>query len=203
MSNNSVPAPRRRQDVATRRRQLLQIGCELFASQPYDEVWIDDVARSAGTSRGLLYHYFGNKRQFLMAVVAHEAAQLLVVTEPDPTLPPPQRLRHSLDRYLDYVVKHPHGYRTLYQGGATTDSGVRAIMTGHLDRQRQRVLTDLIGNGPAPDLLRAAVHGWLAFVVATCLDWLDNPTLDRTTLRDLCIRALSGVITAAGHQPHE
>ncbi|MBO9534682.1 MAG: helix-turn-helix transcriptional regulator [Solirubrobacteraceae bacterium] len=65
MSNKS----RQRLDVDARRAQLLTIGSELFASRPYDDVWIDHVAERADVSRGLLYHYFGSKRGLLHAVI--------------------------------------------------------------------------------------------------------------------------------------
>jgi AcrR family transcriptional regulator len=187
-----------RLDVDTRRRELLRAGCELFAAQPYDEVWIDDVARHAGVSRGLLYHYFGSKRGFLTAIVEHEAAELVRVTEPDPALPPQQRLDAVLDAYLDYLEAHPQGYRAIYRGAAGADTGIRAIMDTNLHHQEQRLLAALAGDAPATDALRLAVHGWLAFLIATCLAWLDNPTLDRTSLRNLCARTLTGAVLASG-----
>lgn len=201
MSNNPRAKAFTRLDVETRRRELLRVGCELFAAQPYDDVWIDDVARHAGVSRGLLYHYFGSKRGFLAAIVEHEAAELLRVTEPDPTLPPRQRLTRVLDAYLDYLEAHPQGYRAIYRGAASADTGIRGIMDTNLRQQEQRLLDALTGDAPAPDALRLAVHGWLAFLIATCLAWLENPTVDRTSLRDLCISTLAGAIGASGTQP--
>lgn len=202
MSNNTRPKAFTRLDVDTRRRELLRAGGELFAAQPYDEVWIDDVARHAGVSRGLLYHYFGSKRGFLTAIVEHEAAELLRVTEPDPALPPRQRLDAVLDAYLDYLEAHPHGYRAIYRGAASADTSIRAIMDTNLRHQEQRLLNALTGDTPPTDALRLAVHGWLAFLIATCLAWLDNPTLDRTSLRDLCTHTLAGAILASGtHLP--
>ncbi|GGM38253.1 TetR family transcriptional regulator [Longimycelium tulufanense] len=186
-------------DVSARRHQLLEVGCELFASQPYDEVWIDHVAARAGVSRGLLYHYFGSKRDFLRAIVEHEAAALLAATEPDPDLPPPEQLRAALDGYLDYVANHPHGYRAIYRGTASTDAQVRTIIDNNLRQQEQRLLTALTYGESPSERLRLAIHGWIAFVVATCLDWLDNPTLDATAIRDLCADALTGILTTGNH----
>ena len=52
-----------------RRLELLQVGAEVFASQPFDEVWVNDVAKRAGVSTALLYHYFGSKRGLLTAIL--------------------------------------------------------------------------------------------------------------------------------------
>ena len=49
--------PRARLLVDERRAQLLALGLRLFAEHSYDEVSIDELARAAGVSKGLLYHY--------------------------------------------------------------------------------------------------------------------------------------------------
>ena len=49
----STPAQR---TVEERRDQLLELGLRLFGSKPYDEISIDEIARLAGMSKGLLYH---------------------------------------------------------------------------------------------------------------------------------------------------
>lgn len=184
-------------DVAERRAQLLKVGCELFASRPYDEVWIDHVAERAGVSRSLLYHYFQNKRGFLHAIVEHETAAILEATRPDPQLPPAERLRASLDAYFAYVATHPHGYRALFQGAAGTDSQVRALVRANLERQEQRILSAVTTPGTPSERLRLAVHGWLALVVAVALDWLDHPQVDAAAARDICPDALQGILAAA------
>lgn len=200
MSNSPSGPAFRRLDTETRRRQLLAAGASLFATQPYDEVWVDDVARAAGISRGLLYHYFGSKRGFLSAVVEQEAATLLAVTEPDDRLPPAERLRAVLDAYLDYVEAHPHGYRALFRGALGADTAIRSIVGGNLARQQERVLRAVVGRGPAPEPVRLAVRGWLSFLVAVCLDWLENPVLDRAAVRELCADTLTGALRASGHR---
>src|SRR5580765_6635428 len=74
-------APRARLEVDERRAQLVALGVELFAARSYDEVSIDELARAAGISKGLLYHYFPTKRDFYVATVEEGATQLLARTE--------------------------------------------------------------------------------------------------------------------------
>ena len=184
---------RRRLGVDERRAQLLQIGCELFATTPYDEVWIEHVAARAGVSRGLLYHYFGSKRGFLHAVVRHETAAIFAATGPDPGKPAAERLTDSLDAYLAYAVAHPHGYRTLFRGAGGADSEVRALVEANLRRQRDRIAAQIAPDGPTPALLRA-VSGWLAFTITVTLEWLDEQDLRPAQVRDLCADALAAVV---------
>src|SRR5919199_2218344 len=87
----AAPA-RRRLPVDERRAMLLELGLRLFGARGLDEVSVEDIAREAGVSAGLLYHYFGSKREFRHEVTAHALGRLTVVTAPDRTLPPGERL---------------------------------------------------------------------------------------------------------------
>ena len=56
-----------RLDTDERKAQLLALGRQAFAERTYDDVSIDDIAKSAGISKGLLYHYFPTKRDLYIA----------------------------------------------------------------------------------------------------------------------------------------
>src|SRR5215469_2622841 len=86
-------APRSRLDVDERRRQLVSLGLELFSTRAYDAVSIDELAREAGISKGLLYHYFPTKRDFYVATVREAAQQLLSRTSTPEHLDPLERVR--------------------------------------------------------------------------------------------------------------
>ena len=47
-----------------------------------------------------------------------------------------------------------------------------------------------------PPGVRIAVRGWIGFVEAASLDWLERRELSRDELRDLLIQALTGAIGA-------
>lgn len=185
---------RRRLAPAERRAQLLDIGARLFAERPYDEVWIEEVAELAGVSRGLLYHYFPTKRDFFAAIVQRSADDLLAATEPDPAQPVTVQLARGLDAYLAHFVERHHGVRAVNHGALSADPGIRAIVDGELATQQQRIL-DALGLDPQDRALAAvAVHGWIAFVRAVCLDWLDHRTVPVEQVRELCLRTLAGAL---------
>ncbi|MEM7676524.1 MAG: helix-turn-helix domain-containing protein, partial [Myxococcota bacterium] len=73
----------KRLQLDQRRQQLLELGLRLFSERAYDDVSIDDIARAASISKGLLYHYFPGKRVFYVATVRAAAAQLLSRIVPD------------------------------------------------------------------------------------------------------------------------
>ncbi|MFI7005131.1 TetR/AcrR family transcriptional regulator [Streptomyces sp. NPDC050145] len=193
---------RRRLSTEERREQLLGVGARLFAQHPYDDVWIEQVAEIAGVSRGLLYHYFPTKRDFFAAVVRRESERMLRLTAAVPGVPVLDQLGTGLDTFLDYVATHAEGFRAFHRAEAAGDPTVRAVyregLAAHEAQIRAALAADpqLAGRLPAPDTLGIAVRGWLAFLVAVCLDWLDRPELPRAHVRDLCARTLLGAIAA-------
>ncbi|MGC0327943.1 AcrR family transcriptional regulator [Streptomyces sp. SAI-170] len=201
MAANQGERTRRRLSTEERREQLLTVGARLFSENPYDDVWIEQVAEIAGVSRGLLYHYFPTKRDFFAAVVERESERMLRMTAAVPGVPVREQLTAGLDTYLEYVASHAHGYRAFHRADAAGDQAVRRVYQRALAAQEQQILAALAADpefGPAfaerPDL-PLAVRGWLAFTTAVCLEWLRGPDLSREQVRDLCARALLGVVT--------
>jgi AcrR family transcriptional regulator len=110
-----------------RREQLLDLGVRLLSSRSLDELSIEMLAEEAGISRGLLYHYFGNKQDFHRAVVRRAADELIAVTAPVPEGEPLDRLALSLEGYVDYVVANYEGYSSLVRGAASGNEALREI----------------------------------------------------------------------------
>src|SRR3712207_8344775 len=99
-----TPPTRTRLAPEQRRTQLLDLGVRLLATRSLDELSIDLLAEEAGISRGLLYHYFGNKHAFHEAVVRRAADDLIAQTAPPATGDPVERLQVSVAAYVDYVL---------------------------------------------------------------------------------------------------
>jgi AcrR family transcriptional regulator len=64
-----TPAKSTRLPHDERREQLVALGLELLGRTPHDQVSIGEIARAAGISKGLLYHYFPTKSDFVVAVL--------------------------------------------------------------------------------------------------------------------------------------
>ncbi|MET9117642.1 TetR/AcrR family transcriptional regulator [Streptomyces longwoodensis] len=200
MTANHGERVRRRLSTGERREQLLGVGARLFSESPYGDVWIEQVAEIAGVSRGLLYHYFPTKRDFFAAVVERESERMLAMTAPVPGVPVRAQLSAGLDAYLEYVRAHAHGYRAFHRADAAGDRTVRRVYQRALAAQERQVLAALAADpefGPAVEArpeARLAVRGWLAFTTAVSLEWLRGGDLTREQVRDLCARALLGVL---------
>ncbi|MDQ3719502.1 MAG: TetR/AcrR family transcriptional regulator, partial [Actinomycetota bacterium] len=175
--------------------QLLELGADLFASHSYDELSMARIAREAGISKALLYHYFPSKRELFVATLQQSASEVESLTEPDPELPPLEALSVSLDAFLGWIEEHPVAYGKLME--SSHQSEVRDLVSDIRDRTSQRILDGVAPDG-APPKLRAAVTGWLWLMDGVILDWLQHHDVPRTELRDLLLGALAGVVMASG-----
>lgn len=182
--------------VADRRAALLRIGLDLFADRTPDEVRVEDVARAADISSGLLYNYFGSKREFHVAVVAAAYERLRAATEPDPTLPPGDRLRASLTGFLNHVRENATGWSWLLRGASGADTELVALGDAMRQTVIDRVLADLPPD-PTP-ATRLAVRGWVGFIEACAVSWLDQPSVRQDEVVELMVANLSASLHAAG-----
>jgi AcrR family transcriptional regulator len=181
--------PRSRLDVDERRAQLLALGLVMFSERAYDEVSVDDLARAAGVSKGLLYHYFPTKRDLYVAALAEAARGLVesITTERQGT--EEDQLRRGLSTYLDFVERHGKAYVALMRGGIGSDPEVAAILERTRQAFGERVLERVPREMMRP-LVQIAVRGWIGFVEATSIDWVAR----RAVPRDELVALLSAVI---------
>ncbi len=180
----------------SRRAQLLELGLRLFGTRSYDEVSIDDIAQAANVSKGLLYHYFGGKRAFYVAVVRDAARRLREAIEPDPQLPPPARALAGLEAYLRFVEERADAYAALVNGGLGADPEIFDILEQTRRQQVQSMLTDMGLREPRP-AYRLSLRAWIGGVETACVDWLRDPALPRAQLLQLLLTGLQGAIAAA------
>ncbi len=186
--------------VDERRRQLLELGTELFTGHSYGELSMAQIAREAGISKALLYHYFPSKRDFFVATLARAAEELRARTEPDPSRPPLEQLTGSLDGYLELIEENSASYEKLIES-ATTVAEVRELIDNVRELTAQRILAGITPEGTvATPPVRAAVRAWLWFMDGACLDWVRNGDFERTELRDMLLGTLFGSLAAAGGQ---
>ena len=187
--------------VDERRRRLLELGADLFARFSYDELSMARIAREAGTSKALMYHYFPSKQAYFAATLEEKAAELSALTEPDPGLPPLEQLTSSLDAFLAWVEANRAAYGKLVRSAAAIPE-VREVVDRVRDMTSARILEGIApGAPPPPAPLRAAVRAWLWFMDGAILDWVERRDLTRDQLRELLLGTLLGAVTAAGGTP--
>lgn len=173
----------RRMDGDARREQLLTAGLELFSSTSYDAVSVDDIAAATGSSRGLLYHYFGSKRGFYVEVLEASAAELVEVLRPAPGPDPATALAAGLRRALRWIHEHEAGYLAVISGGIGTDTEVAAVVERVRDAIGDLVLATIEIDPGARPLALAHVRGWVGYVEGLLPRMLAGEVTDEQVIR--------------------
>ncbi|MBL8742727.1 MAG: TetR/AcrR family transcriptional regulator [Myxococcales bacterium] len=189
--------PRERLGTEERREQILNASRGLFLSRRYDQVSMEDVAAQAGVSKGLVFHYFSSKRDLYVAIVQEAAVEFLAATEVPEGTEPIAMLATGLGRYLDYVEASSTGYLALLRSGL----GVDPVLFDLAESVRRTLAERMLTNLPL-DMLASAhldlssnagliVRGFIGFVEASSLEWLERKQMTRDELLALWIRVLS------------
>jgi AcrR family transcriptional regulator len=189
-------------DAEERREQILRVAAQLFSERPYDAVSTAEVASTAGVARGLVNHYFRNKRELYLEVVR----SMLAV--PDDLFPASQDadeserlalLSDAVDRWLR-TVKANRGtwLASIGAQGFGRDPEVEAA----LEDARRRIIDQLIALawGPPDEAtaqVRALMRGYEGFARAITADWLQNGRLPRRDVHQLLVQGLVALVDEA------
>jgi AcrR family transcriptional regulator len=179
----SSPAPqptRLRRTAGDRRAQLVQIGLELLPTTPVQELTIDEVARRAGISRSLLFHYFATKREYYTAVTRAAADLLWEHLLPRLGTPREDLVSGMLDRYVGWVETYRETHLAFVRGAAGGDPWVAEVY----EDTRARLVEVTLSALDLPDdaRRRQLVLAWFAFTEDLVGQWAREPTMTRTDL---------------------
>ncbi|WP_347060234.1 TetR/AcrR family transcriptional regulator [Blastococcus sp. HT6-30] len=190
------PPGRGRRSAGDRRAQLVQIGLELLPTTPVQELTIDEVARRAGISRSLLFHYFPSKRDYY-AAVTRAAADLLwdhLLPRPGPPAPDAgdDTVDGMLDRYVGWVETFRETHLAFVRGAAGGDPWVAEVYEEIRGRLVEVGLQTL--GLPGDARRRQLVLAFFAFTEELVAQWVLEPTMPRSELLALLRDVLDRVL---------
>jgi AcrR family transcriptional regulator len=183
MTAAAAPPPRpgrSRRSAVDRRAQLVEIGLELLPSTPVQELTIDEVARRAGISRSLLFHYFPSKRDYYAAVTRAAARALEDHLLHGDERPGPDQVPGMLDRYVGWVETFREAHLSFVRGAAGGDPWVAEVYQETRERLVDLALTAL--SLPDDTRHRQLVRAWFAFTEDLVGQWAHEPTMTRPEL---------------------
>ncbi|MFG1791609.1 TetR/AcrR family transcriptional regulator [Nocardia sp. NPDC049149] len=175
-----------------RRLQLITLGAELLAERALEDISVEEIAKQAGISRGLLFHYFDSKHDFHEAIARHVSVEFLTAIAPNHSLGLFDMLRDSVERYVDYVEENGAAYRAILRGPSSVYPG----MLTYVNESRSAIAELVLAEAPIADddpdrpRLTLALRGWMAFVEETILTWMSEKPITRTQLIDLLVESL-------------
>ncbi len=193
---------RRRLPPDERREQILQGAARLFTALSYSQVSTTDLAREAGITRGLLNHYFTDKRGLYLEVVRR--AVLLPTFEETPDILPAmldmttaEHVDAAVAWFLDAVEPHAATYLSAAEAEGSAED-IAAILRDAEDEAARRVMV-LVGIDDGDDAVLAMVRAYGGLAKATLIEWLRRETLTReqahAMLRDVLLFMTSNVFS--------
>jgi AcrR family transcriptional regulator len=175
----------------------MAIAEELFKTRPYGEIGVADVAKAAGITHGLIYHYFVSKEALFIAVCEDRAKQLLESSLPDPSLPLPQRAEQAIAGYLDFVEAHRVSYLNLFRGPNAMEGEFLRICEETRAKIMERFLSSMGIAELSLPATRLSLRGYLGFAESAVLEWLEKQTVPRSSLERM-IGAVIGTALRTG-----
>ena len=171
------------------------MGVELLGQHAYDQVSITELARAAGISKGLLYHYFPTKSDFVVAVLHQARQDLDARAAPDPSLDAVGWIDARLETYLSHAEEHSAGYQAIARARHGEDESIRADLAEGR-RHQISLLIDLaaaLAETKRAKLESAALEtvlsGWLSYAEDVVVRWLSEREFTREQVRQLLRQA--------------
>jgi AcrR family transcriptional regulator len=182
----------RRLAPQARRDQIVDVGAGQFATKPYEQVHMADIATAAGISRALVYRYFPTKRDLFAAVYQRASERLLKASELVPDMALTEQVVAGLDAHFDFFLANARTVLVAHRGALAGDPMIEGIISEELAELRKRMLDASGLRDRARVRASIALYGWLAFVRAVCVEWLADPdqTLTGEEMRNMCMSAL-------------
>jgi AcrR family transcriptional regulator len=197
-----MPTSRLRLEPDERHNCILQAGLRVFSRQSYEATSVGDVAREAGMSVGLLYHYFPGKHALFTAAYAHLAERFVVAFSPKAGQAPWTLIDQALTAYMAYARRHPGVILLLLRpprdGRANTPS-----LNDALNTRIAGLMAVGLGIRASDTRRRAAIRAWLAFVDRAVLDMIEHGKPSGAQVKALCIKVLHAAIDTPSDQERE
>ncbi len=176
---SSPPRPRVRMTGAQRRKQLIDVGREIFGHKGYEATSIEEIAARADVSKPVVYEHFGGKDGLYAVVVDRELQRLL--DRFSSALSSPGHPRALLERaamvLLEYIEEDTDGFRVLTRDAPPVTSGVGTFssLIGEVARKVEHILADQFAQrGYDPRLAELYAQALVGMVALVGQWWVDN-----------------------------
>ncbi|HTU16081.1 MAG TPA: helix-turn-helix domain-containing protein [Solirubrobacterales bacterium] len=180
-----------------RRQELMQVAERLFATRPYADISVQEIADEAGVARGLIHHYFGGKDDVLAAVM-RELTPSRAPTPVDIDLPLEERVERRIDMLMDTLAEYSQPWLATLASGPNIPPGpLRDAAEGLWDAQYKvwlKSFGDVLTDNPRTKALYAAYRG---LNQATCRMWL-NGEMERADARLILVTAMVALLSKVG-----
>jgi AcrR family transcriptional regulator len=156
--------------AARRRRQLLDVALERFASKGFHATSMEEIAEAAGVTKPVLYQHFRSKRHLYLELLDDVGTQLMeaIGKATAEASGPRLQVEAGMAAYVSFMTSRPQAFPLLFGSGARRDpefadavrrvedaiaDAVAALIEADVDAVHRRVLAAAIV-GMAEGVLR-------------------------------------------------
>jgi AcrR family transcriptional regulator len=185
--------------AARRRRQLLDVALEAFASGGFHRTSMDDVAEAAGVTKPVLYQHFRSKRALYLELLDDVGGQLLdeITKATASAAGPRQQVEAGFAAYFRFVAEHQSAFRLLFGSGPRRDRQFAAAVRSVEDAIAAAVAV-LIEADIEDDHRRLLANGIVGLAEGTGRHWVASgldldPDQVAKRIADLAWAGLRGI----------
>ncbi|WP_269937266.1 TetR/AcrR family transcriptional regulator [Arthrobacter sp. HY1533] len=189
---------RQRLNPDERRQQIFACAQKLFNERAFEDVSATDIAAAAGVARGLINHYFGNKRGLYLEVVkvSSTVSAVAVAALPDGTLQ--ERIAIAVDWFLDSLETSGATWLS-FGGGMGRDPDLEKILIAAENESIELLIEacGLAGRTAGREQIRAMFRIYAQLARSGGREWLLRKTLTRPQVHALLASTLTVIVEEA------
>lgn len=185
---------------ATSTDAILDAAADLFASRPFHEVKLDDIAARACVGKGTIYLYWSSKDEVYLAIIRRGFSQVLARVDHEISTragSDHEKLEAIITALIDFAFTYPEVYRIMRSGTLTPEDpdlqGVRAELVKRIVSLLKRGRKTGEFDDPSPALTAQYI---LSFVRGALL--YPPPRLTRRALKRHILHVLGRGIMRGG-----
>lgn len=200
MTLEETAEPRRqRLNPDERRQQIFDCAQELFNERTYDDVSATDIAAAAGVARGLINHYFGNKRGLYLEVIKVNStvSEVAVAALPEGSLE--ERIELAVLWFLDSIERSGTTWLALGSSGLSRDPDLEKILIAAENDSVELLMEacGLSGRSENREQIRALFRIYAQLARSGAREWLLRKTLTRPQVHTLLASTLRVIVAEA------
>lgn len=103
------------QQIAYRRQQMIKEAKLILQDEGIERLSMRRLAQKLQQSPGIVYHYFKNKDELLLAIVQEGYGRIIQVIQEEAVIvrPVEKKLYHTLKSYMEEMLKEPQLYQII------------------------------------------------------------------------------------------
>lgn len=169
--------------AARRRRQLLDIAVEVFATRGFHGTSMEELAEAAGVTKPVLYQHFSSKRLLYLELLDDVGSRLVEAVTGAVTAAsgPHRQVEAGFRAYFRFVAQQTSAFKLIFGSGGRRDEEFAEAVRSVEDRMATSV-ADLIEADIDADHRQVLGYGIVGLAETTSRHWVREAEERRATL---------------------